>query len=620
LSTRLREPGVEEALAQARHAVPEIEPARLPALAPHVTKDPLATELFLRFLFSALVDADFLDTEGHARRDSAVTRGATLSMGELWERFAASHTQLIERRLQREGEHSDIVDRARTRIYEDCLAAADASSGMFRLSAPTGGGKTRAAMAFALRHALRHGQQRIIVAVPFITITEQTAQVYRDIFGTDDQGRPAVLEHHSGAYRADVANDDFDPAVNWSRLAAENWDAPIIVTTTVQLFESLFSAMTSRSRKVHRLTNSVIILDEAQALPPHLLTPILDALQQLCTHYRTSVVISTATQPAFEVIPAFRGLDAREIVQSPGELFSALRRVTYDWRTERPLDWPEVAALLSEQPKALAIVNTKRDARALLDALDDPGALHLSTSLCGAHRRAVINTVRERLRTSERCRLISTQVVEAGVDLDFPLVLRAIGPLDGIIQAAGRCNREGSLDHGRVIVFEPAEGGEPQGAYKVGIGITRKLSGEGPLDPDDPAVARRYFQLLYETLDADREHIQELRQKLKYPDVARAFRMIDDDSDTVVVEYGVEQEQGRVRAAVDQLRSGTPNARLLMREIQPYTVAMRKRELEHLARQGLVSRVIDGVWQWHGRYDEVQGVTGEDLPIDRLVF
>lgn len=620
LKDRLREPGADEALAQARQAIPNLDPASLPTLPSHVAKDSLAAELFLRLLFSALVDADFLDTEGHASRDRAEIRGANLSVDELWQRFAASHSQLVGRGVRPQGIHTDIVHRVRAQIYRNSINAAGAPPGMFRLSAPTGGGKTRAGMAFALRHALRHGQQRVIVAVPFITITEQTAQVYRNIFGADSQGLPAVLEHHSGAYRADIGSDDFDPSVNWSRLAAENWDAPIVVTTTVQLFESLFSSMTSRARKVHRLANSVIILDEAQALPPRLLKPILDTLQQLCRHYHTSVVISTATQPAFEVIPAFRELNAREIVDNPSELFGALRRVTYDWRTELPLDWAEVAALLAEQPQGLAILNTKRDARMLLDALADPDALHLSTSLCSAHRRRVINTVRERLAAGGRCRLVSTQVVEAGVDIDFPLVLRAIGPLDSIIQAAGRCNREGLLDRGHVIVFDPADGGAPPGAYQIGIGITRKLAGEGPLDPDDPAVARRYFQLLYETLDADPARIQELRQKWQYPDVARAFRMIDDESDAVVVEYGTEQEQGRVRAMVEELRAGTPKARALLRHIQPYTVAMRRRELDHFGRQGLVSKVIDGVWQWHGEYDATQGVTGRDLPIDRLVF
>ncbi|MGI8915601.1 MAG: CRISPR-associated endonuclease Cas3'' [Chloroflexota bacterium] len=282
LKDRLREPGADEALAQARQAIPNLDPASLPTLPSHVAKDSLAAELFLRLLFSALVDADFLDTEGHASRDRAEIRGANLSVDELWQRFAASHSQLVGRGVRPQGIHTDIVHRVRAQIYRNSINAAGAPPGMFRLSAPTGGGKTRAGMAFALRHALRHGQQRVIVAVPFITITEQTAQVYRNIFGADSQGLPAVLEHHSGAYRADIGSDDFDPSVNWSRLAAENWDAPIVVTTTVQLFESLFSSMTSRARKVHRLANSVIILDEAQALPPRLLKPILDTLQQLC--------------------------------------------------------------------------------------------------------------------------------------------------------------------------------------------------------------------------------------------------------------------------------------------------------------------------------------------------
>ncbi|MBX6724017.1 MAG: DEAD/DEAH box helicase family protein, partial [Dactylosporangium sp.] len=353
-------------------------------------------------MFSALIDADYLDTERHFEPSRAVVRqqGRILDR-TLWERFIADQAR-------RFGPPHDPVSQARDEIYRDCLDAAVRPPGLFRLTVPTGGGKTRSAMAFALRHALHHGQQRVIVAVPFLTITEQTTQVYRDIFEDAEVEHPIVLEHHSGVQTDAWTDEGFDPHQVWQRLAAENWDAPIIVTTTVQLFESLFGNRTSTSRKVHRLARSVIILDEAQALPRDLLEPILDVLRELCAHYGTTVVLSTATQPAFEVIEPFRSLHATEIVREPERHFASLRRVHYEWRTDAPVDWKEVAAWLRREPQALAIVNTKRDALALLDVLDDPDALHLSTLLCGAHRRQVISTVRQRLIEGKPCRLIAT--------------------------------------------------------------------------------------------------------------------------------------------------------------------------------------------------------------------
>jgi CRISPR-associated endonuclease/helicase Cas3 len=513
---------------------------------------------------------------------------------------------------------ADAVAQARHAIYEACLAAADQPPGLFRLTVPTGGGKTRSGMAFALRHALRHGQQRVIVAVPFITITEQIADVYRAIFEDEPASEPVVLEHHSGGLSGSE-DDDFHAHAVWARLAAENWDAPIIVTTTVQLFESLFGCGTSSSRKLHRLARSVVLLDEAQALPSHLLTPLLDALRELCVRYGTTVVLSTATQPAFEVIEPFAALPATEIVPEPARFFRALQRVEYDWRTATPVSWAEVAAWLRAEPQALAVVNTKRDALALLEALGDPDALHLSTLLCGAHRRQVIAEVRARLAAGAPCRLVSTQVVEAGVDLDFPLVARALGPLDGIIQAAGRCNREGRLTRGRVVVFQPAEGGLPPGAYRTAAGVTRALLGHGPLDLDDPDLARAYFRQLYQTVDTDAQRIQPWREAFDYPEVARRFRLIADDTTTVVAPYGNTAERARVTGLVERLRRGAPDGRGILRALQPYLVTVRAQEAARYARQGLITPVAPGIGEWLGAYHPVHGLVGDDPTPDALV-
>lgn len=594
------ERGPAEALALARQALPDLEPVGPIPLPAHIARDPLAAELFLRLLFSALVDADRLDTERHDTRWKAAIRGTDITLAELWERFERDRRRF-------DTVEPTAVNRARREIYDACLAAAELPPGLFRLTVPTGGGKTRSGMAFALRHAIRHGMRRVIVAVPFITITEQTTAEYRAIFDDEDTERPVVLEHHSNAGDRDAHDEGFARQDVWTRLAAENWDAPVIVTTTVQLFESLFAARTSKARRAHRLAGSVIILDEAQALPAHLLDPILDALRRLCAHHGATAVLSTATQPAFEAIPVFAAEKAREIVPDPGRYFAALKRVTYEWEIARSLDWAEVAALMRDERRALAVVNTKKDALALLDALGDSEALHLSTMLCGAHRRAVVAEVKRRQTMREPCRLVATQVVEAGVDIDFPLVLRALGPLDAIIQAAGRCNREGLLDRGRMVVFRPTEGGLPGATYRTATDITGAVLGGSPIDLDDPAVPRAYFERLFETVSTDREGIQKLRSAFEFPTVAEKFRMIDDDTESVAVtSYGSTAERRLVAEILDALRRGTPESRRLLRRLQPYLVTVRRRDAERYRREGFISPVIDGVGEWMGKYDERQ--------------
>ncbi len=615
LADKIGNTATNEALKLARLAMPGLEPAERLTLPAFGQEDTRAGELFLRFLFSALVDADFLDTEAHFNPDRVLRRVSPVPMAELWERFQRDQESLT-------GCTTNHVWQVRHDVYQACLTAAEGSQGLYRLTVPTGGGKTRSAMAFALRHALRHNLDRVVVAVPFISITEQTADVYRGIFEDGKADEPVVLEHHSAAYLADAEEGDSGRANVFARLAAENWDARVVVTTTVQIFESLFSNQVGRTRKLHNLARAVVILDEAQSLPPHLLTPILDVLQELCARYGSTVVLSTATQPAFEAIPVFSSVQAKEIVPDSARFFDALRRVNYEWRTEPALAWPEVAELLRQETQALAVVNTKKDALALLDALDDPDALHLSTMLCGAHRRATITKAKRRLEAGKPCRLVSTQVIEAGVDLDFPLVLRALGPLDSIIQAAGRCNREGRLHRGRVIVFRAEGSRPPPGVYRTATDITESVLGGGSVDPDDPSASRTYFRRLFETVETDPERIQQLREHLDYPEVARRFRMIDKDTQSVVIpHYGGPQQRCMVRETLGRLRRGDPETRLLMRRLQPYLVNVYFHQLPRLQRQGLVSEVTEGVWEWHGAYHPVRGIGGvESVDPEALVF
>lgn len=595
-------PRVAEALHIARTRMPALAAPRSALPLPPWVSTREHREMFVRMLFSCLVDADFLDTERHFNAGTASQReGArTPDVGTLWAAMEHSQEALLARGAQQGG----TVQAVRAEVYRHALQVAERTpAGFFRLTVPTGGGKTRTSLAFGLRHALAQGYRRVVVAVPFTTITEQTAGAYRDIF--PEPG--IVLEHHSAAESRDEPHDATGGGL-WRRLAAENWDAPIVVTTTVQLFESLLGAQPGRCRKLHNLVGSVIVLDEAQTLPAHLLRPLIAVLQELVRAYQVSVVFCTATQPAFDVIPGLEPIrTATEIAPDPPRLFKALSRVHYTWPSQSKLGWGDVAGLIRAEPRALAIFNTRANALAVLDALGDPEALHLSTLLCGAHRRAVLAAVRERLARGAPVRLVATQVVEAGVDLDFPFVVRALAPLDAIVQAAGRCNREGRLaQRGRVVVVDLAEGGLPPGAYKVATQSASILLAGGDLDADDPATFRRFFSLFYGAIDPDRDRVQSLRAAQDYPEVARLSRLIDDDGESVVVRPpGHEEEVGRL---LDEVRGGPARARQALRALQPYLVQVRTRQLQQHAASRLAQEIRPGLWEWLGTYHPVRGI------------
>ncbi len=591
---------------------------------------PRSAEFFLRMVFSALVDADFLDTESHFNPEKTAQRGSEVDMSVLWERFLKNQQVLLAN--PKSGDTK--VNRIRREIYDACLEAAAQSPGFFWLTVPTGGGKTRSGMAFALRHAQEHNLRRIVVVVPYITITQQTAQTYRDIFEQPDEDTLVVLEHHSSVIEPEDEEERYNPKIIRQRLASENWDAPIIVTTTVQFFESIFANSTSRCRKLHRLAQSVIILDEAQSLPVHLLDPMLDALRELCTHYGSTVVLSTATQPDFEVYRPFRELPTREIVPQPERYFQDLKRVEYTWRVDTPLSWETVANLMRAETQALAICNTKRDALNLFAALDDANALHLSTLLCGKHRTKVIEEIKERLRAGAPCRVVATQVVEAGVDVDFPLVLRAIGPLDSLMQAAGRANREGTLKHngkpvpGRVIIFKPADGGLPPGTYERAAQTTLAMLRAGRLDMHDPNVTRQYFRKLYQTEDDEAirgKRIQEERSRFDYIAVAKDFKMITDDTVNVVITtYGSESEQKEVQAILERLHAGAPLTRKTARKLQPYVVTVPRYKLNKYFEQGFLfpndpEGLAPDLWEWIGKYDPICGLSEVGLSVEEYI-
>ncbi len=496
--------------------------------------------------------------------------------------------------------------------------------GFFRLTVPTGGGKTLAGLAFALCHALEYNLERIIYAIPYTSIIDQTAKVFSEIF--DDE--QAFIEHHSDISLPDSAKPT--PAEIRRRLAAENWDASLIATTTVQLFESLLGCGTSKCRKLHRIAKSVIVLDEAQILPVYFLTPILDVLYQLVVYYGVTVVLCTATQPDFASRQGFEGLpDIREIVPEPERYFARLRRVEYQLpRGGETWTWEEVVDRVRAEHHILVILNTRRDAIELIDTLtpddsfeeeDDPTLFHLSTRLCSTHRKAVLEEVRHRLKTGESCRLIATQVIEAGVDVDFPLVMRALGPLDSIVQAAGRANREGKMPHpGKVIVFVPENGHTPKGSYLVGTDIAGRLLKDGGADLHDPALYQAYFREYYSYPYCDHYGIQELRKRFDYAKVAQTFRMIEDESISVIVRYQPAAE--KVENLLNTLRNSTHLRRDDLRALQPYTVNLLAHEFKKAQQHSLIEEVIPGVWEWHGTYDSGQdGKHGQGIVLDSVL-
>jgi CRISPR-associated endonuclease/helicase Cas3 len=440
---------------------------------------------FTRMLFSCLVDADFLATEEFLRRDQSEERPA-------WPvDVLATIERLLETRVAELGGAADVVDRARADVRAACLEAARREPGLFSLTAPTGGGKTLSSLAFALRHAQKHGLRRIVYVVPFTTIIEQTCQEFRRIVEPllRDGGADPIVEHHS----------NFDPSqeTTLSRLVTENWDAPLIVTTSVQFFESLFASRTSRCRKLHRLSRSVIILDEAQTLPVDLLQPSLRALQELAENYGSTVVLCTATQPAIDRRPEFPiGLrKVREIVPDRATLYRDLKRV--EVKDQGRVTDAELAERLAAADQVLCIVNTRGHARSLFELLGPgEGSFHLSALMCSAHRSQVIAEIRDRLASDRTCRVVSTQLIEAGIDIDFPMVYRSLAGLDSIAQAAGRCNRSGRLPGGGATIVFRSEHDRSERFVSDTAGCAAELLGRYD-DLLSLEAVDHYFRLYY---------------------------------------------------------------------------------------------------------------------------
>ena len=612
------------AIQKAAVLIPEVTqavPSPLPAwLDGRNSADPLVTDLLMRMVFSALVDADFLDTEAHFR--GTARPRCQLTAGDLVGRYERQRAAFLDerRRTALAGSSRSPADELRQEVYSQAVAAAAGSAGMYRLPAPTGSGKTLAAGGFALHHARANRLRRVVVAVPFISITEQNADIYRRLL--DRTGEPpVVLEHHSGVELDDRA--DGGAARWWRRLAAENWDAPFVVTTTVQLFQSLFDHGPAAMRKLHRLARSVIVLDEVQALPDRLLLPILSALRVLCECFGTTVLLASATQPSYWRLGPFRELPVTDVVADRVSLQASFRRVRWEWQLAPRPAFEQIAGQAAPEPQMLAVVNTTADSAMLHRQLEQRrdgslgSCLHLSTRMAARHRRDVLGEIRDRLAAGQPVAVVSTQLIEAGVDLDFPVVFRAWTLADSLQQAAGRCNRNGRMAEGRVVIFDPEGGGHPADAsYKAALHATGSYFGPDLADPDDPDALERYYNERYarQNLEASGPgaRIQRLRAQLDFPEVARAFQMIEQHTVPVAVEYGSEEAAAEVRDLTDRLRSLGPlqagEARVLLRRLQPYLATLPRSLARRAVAAGYAEPVIGDLVQWRGPYHPRRGI------------
>ncbi|NNM85703.1 MAG: DEAD/DEAH box helicase [Phycisphaerales bacterium] len=462
------------------------------------------------------------------------------------------------------------------------------------MSVPTGGGKTLSSLAFALQHAAAHGLRRIIYVAPYLSIIEQNAAVFRVALG--DTANDLILEHHSMAEPGNdgIAHAD-DAESEAAQRLAENWDAPVVLTTSVQFYESLFSNQPSRCRKLHNIARSVVILDECQTLPPGYTSATCGMLEQAGQYLGCSIVLCTATQPPWRQDPVRlpTGISSmREIAPDPVELFRQLRRVEVTWPTQgaAALDWSEVAKIMLRHPEILCIVNTRRAALEIYRELVKSGveAVHLSTNMCPAHRLHVLSAVAAALKAGQTCRLVSTQLVEAGVDLDFPAVMREMAPLDSIVQAAGRCNREGLLNSqsgagGWMRVFLSKEGKMPRSAwYRNGAKIVEQdflACGREPrIDhPDDLA---EYYRRLLPTGDLDSQGIGEKRSDYKFRQVAEDYRIIEGATTPLVITTW-EPARREVDTLLNDLRRQT--SRSVYRQLQKFSVNVYEHELRQAA-------------------------------------
>jgi CRISPR-associated endonuclease/helicase Cas3 len=600
----------------------------LPDIPARTLGDPFSEALRTRLLFSCLVDADFRDTEQHFDPGAA-------SLRQVPQLQPVRASEILHHHLAGLSCEGDVNQRRR-KLLADCLAASIESPGLFTLTAPTGSGKTLSSLAFALKHIAHHNAllpeddarrfRRVIVVIPFTSIIEQTAGVYRQLF-EPEFGPDYVLEHHSAVAPRerpeDKGKDAEAESLRRARLASENWASPLVVTTSVRFFESLFSNRPSACRKLHNIGRSVVLFDEVQTLPSDLVPSLLSAVKLLTRDYGVSAVFMTATQPAFAAAEAALpyGWNPTPIASDESALAEALRRTRIELPgLDQRLSWENIADRMAAEPQALCVVNTTADARNLFKLLRDrapDGLCHLSSRLCPQHRREKLETIRQRLRDGLPCRLASTQLIEAGVDVDFPIAFRALGPLDSIIQTAGRCNREGKSAEPRpVIVFRPEELKTPPGAYRIATAKTVEFLNRHP-----DAAARlhlpefyaAYFRELYGLLGPQSvkdDKVFAASAALDFPKAAEECSLIGDETRAVLVKWKDQDGNNRGEELADKLHRQKHLTAVECREAQRFSVNLYQSEFFDAQAKGYIYQPTKDwdFWVWNSDYDPDLGL------------
>jgi len=561
-------------------------------------------ELFIRMLFSALTDADWLDTESHFKSAISELRIAKEFSPEFL--LPKLENELIGK--SKEG----YINILRNKVRTYAISKAQSAPGFYSMTLPTGMGKTLASVSWALHHARHNSLKRIIIVLPFISIIDQTAKELKRIFGNE-----WVLEHHSNFNEdeednKEIADESIQDESYSRRLATENWDYPIIVTTSVQFFESLFGNKPSRCRKVHNIAQSVVIFDEVQTLPKELVLPTLSMLKNVQKVLGTSFLFCTATQPAFEKSEGFNGIEnIQSLVENPKEVFDATRRVKYlavdDYQ---PISIEELSGkVLEENDSALCIFNTKKQALLFFNTIKDNAdyqTFHLSTSMFPAHRKKVIGNIRSRLKNKEKILVSSTQLIEAGVDFDFPCVFREIAPLESIIQSAGRCNREGKMpEAGKVFIFTIEDAGAPSKQYRALAEFANSLYKNNEVLLYEHDFFGEYYRKVFRLfIPEDIKNIEKARLGFNFKTVAGSYHLIENKTTPIFILCDESKE------LYEQIRYKPFLSRDDYRAMQQYSVQV----YENFMREniGKLGKEPQGYWKWNGGYSDQYGISTDN--------
>lgn len=559
---------------------------------PQKTSDPdFSISMLLRMIYSCLVDADFLDTESFMS-NGEVQRDSGEKMEILLERLETYITDWLGNK------ELESVNGRRTEILKHCLSCGKKERGVFQLTVPTGGGKTIASLAFALKHAVKNKMDRVIYVIPYTSIIEQNAEVFRKILGEQN-----VLENH---YNVDYESTE---ELKMMQLAAENWDKPVVVTTNVQFFESLFSNRSSKCRKLHNIANSVIIFDEAQMLPTDYLKPCLAVMEELVNQFRSSIVLCTATQPALQSLLR-TNIKMTELCPRVQEQFRFFKRASFE--NLGKIREEELIEKLKEEYQALCIVNTKKRAQSLYKKMEGDGVFHLSTTMYPKHRRQILETIRKCLKEGKRCILISTSLVEAGVDLDFRSVYRQLSGVDSMIQAAGRCNREGKRDveDSIVSIFQFDQKENVPGQQRQ-IDISKVLIADGK-DISSLDGIQQYFHSLYhlEGTNLDKKNILGLFQNKNYQfaTAAKKFKLIEEDTTTIFI-----SREPEAKEILQQIKNQGYTKRIMRRAGQ-YCVQLYANDIEKLRGAGMLREISGDINDFVELVSEEQYT--EDMGLD----